>query len=302
MLVQTKLRPDHHQTARIVDAYFEKQSELLKKSVLGLRRVGKKVDKLLVAEIDCWPSPFDHNYFGVLLHGLTENFEPRSFLLYTDILGTPETAQNQGQRLLSVCRDMLGDDITEVCWAIQSDNTPKASNVPAVLNLRSLRCFAHILALGPTHLLHPVRRQRDRAPVWVMHENAVPEVYDFCERLRAFIKHLDRHEELRKSLTVILRRHNSRIFKLPLDSSSKWNSTFFMLDTFTRMQASIMDWLSVYGDKLPRGAGVALDDFRLARQLAGVLRPVFCCSQLMQGNAFKGSSVLPLLHTLETWP
>ena len=74
--------------------------------------------------------------------------------------------------MISVANSLLSRDITELCWANQSDNTGKAVNVAAALKLDGLRCVAHLLALGPRHLLHPVKRM-----VAVAHERAHKDAY-----------------------------------------------------------------------------------------------------------------------------
>ena len=114
-----------------------------------------------VGEVDMWTSPMGDSYLGFFIHGLTDAMEPAKLLVYSDALKVAHTAQNQAQRLLHATRQKLGVDIGELLWAVQTDNTASAVNIAGFLDVRSLRCVAHILALGPRHQLHPVKRRVD---------------------------------------------------------------------------------------------------------------------------------------------
>jgi hypothetical protein len=147
--------PSHQTVARIVERL---DTQHLAKVQEIIATITDAPTPIAVSEVDCWPAPTEENYFGLLIHGLTAQFSPVTVLLYADVLGVPETAQNQGQRMISVANGVLTRDITELCWANQSDNTGKAVNVAAALQVEGLCCVARLLALGPRHLLHPVRR------------------------------------------------------------------------------------------------------------------------------------------------
>ena len=153
-----------------------------------------------ILEFDCWPAPTQEHYIGVLVHVLTDSFQPFTLLLYADRLGTPETAANQAQRILHVIHDLVGFPLSELVWAVQSDNTGKAANVAKLLEVVGLRCVCHLLALGPAHLLHPQRRQHNKAVTFVMHEDGVRACYDLCEKVRRLAKYLYNHVDERDKL------------------------------------------------------------------------------------------------------
>ena len=157
-VVAPRLRPPSHGTMRAMLAKLEAEhDEKLKGRVAQLS--GPAGFTLAVGEIDIWTSPLGESFLGFFVHGLTPAFEPVRLLAYSDAMRTSHTAQNQAQRLIHACAQRVGIDVADLLWAIQTDNTPSAYNVADCLQLQSLRCVAHILALGPRHQLHPVKRQ-----------------------------------------------------------------------------------------------------------------------------------------------
>ena len=48
---------------------------------------------------------------------------------------------------------------TSLMWAMQTDNTASAANIPGALGVQGTRCFNHVINLIPRHLLFPVKRQ-----------------------------------------------------------------------------------------------------------------------------------------------
>ena len=99
------------------------------------------------------------SFLGFYIHGLTPAFELVCLLAYSDAMRTSHAAQNQAQRLIHACAQRVGIDVADLLWAIQTDNTPSAYNVADCLQLQSLRCLAHVLALGPRHQLHTDKRE-----------------------------------------------------------------------------------------------------------------------------------------------
>jgi hypothetical protein len=254
---------------------------------------------IAVSEVDCWPAPTDENYFGLLIHGLTAAFKPVTVLLYADILGVPETAQNQGQRMISVANSLLSRDITELCWANQSDNTGKAVNVAAALKLDGLRCVAHLLALGPRHLLHPVKRMVAGKQQNVAHERAQKDAYVLCEKIRRFVKHMLNREQEVRQLHKICKQLGLAELDLILDNSSKWDATPQMLDRIVQLETVIATYFREAGEQVPVDTVLLQKDFDFARELAGVLRPITNAIHLLEGDTFKGSVVLPVLWLLD---
>ena len=60
-------------------------------------------------------------------------------------------AQNLADRIISIFKKNFDVDVSKVVWSIGSGNTGSAANIAPLLNIRPLRCGAHVLALVPKH-------------------------------------------------------------------------------------------------------------------------------------------------------
>ena len=153
-----RVRPPTHGAIRNIMSKLQAEHDEKLRERAGLL-TGPGGHPIAVGEVDMWTSPMGDSYLGFFIHGLTDAMEPAKLLVYSDALKVAHTAQNQAQRLLHATRQKLGVDVGELLWAVQTDNTASAVNIAGFLDIRSLRCVAHILALGPRHQLHPVKRR-----------------------------------------------------------------------------------------------------------------------------------------------
>ena len=222
---------------------------------------------------------------------------PFTFLLYADKLQTPENARNQATRISKVMSEFVtGFNIKELIWAIQSDNTGKAANVAGLLGIMGLRCVCHLLALGPAHLLHPHKTQHNHIVTMGMHQDGVRECYELCEKVRRLIKFLYPREDERVKL-----QHEAKFLGVTyrvftLDSTCEWKSTVNMLDGICRGESLLTQYFIVHSHRLSQDIILVEDDYQLARELIAVHGTINVTSMTLEANAFKGSSVLPLLH------
>jgi hypothetical protein len=285
--------PSHQTVARILDG-LDAEATTAGKELVGAARMGFPS---FVVEVDCWPAPTNDNYIGIILHGIGPSFQPFSFLLYAGTIAE-ETAAAQGQRVIFACNDVLGQGVDAVAWAVQTDNAAKAYNIPALLGKQSLRCVCHLLALGPRHLLHPVRRVVQGSSRLQAHESAQPECFALLERARVLCKAFYNTEKLRGQLLSLARRLEIAHRAIDLDNPNKWKSTPAMLAGLIRSEALLSAFFVEHGHSLPDDAILQAPDFHLARELYGILLPVQNTSLLLEGDAFAGSSVLPLMALL----
>jgi hypothetical protein len=123
-------------------------------------------------------------------------------------------------------------------------------------------------------------------------------VFQLCERVRSLAKALASNEQVR----LLYERAGTRIERpapaIPLDSTSKWNSTLLMLDALNVGEQTLSAVFLEHAGKFPDEAVLAEPDFLLARQVVGVLRPLFLETELLQGDGLAGSSLLPSLAAL----
>jgi hypothetical protein len=125
-------------------------------------------------------------------------------------------------------------------------------------------------------------------------------IFRLCERVRVLAKTLSSNEQLRLTYEKEGQRIERPAPSIPLDSTSKWNSTLFMLDALNVAEQTLTAVFLEHAARFPPDAVLAAPDFALARQVVGVLRPLYLETELLQGDGMAGSSLLPSLAALAT--
>jgi hypothetical protein len=258
---------------------------------------------LMSIEIDFWPSPNHGSFFGVFLHGLTRDFEMVQLLAHCAPFGkVPHTSQNIGQRCLSVVKGFADQQFEDTVWLIMSDNASDCSAVASALNVVSGRCGAHIIALAPVHLLFPVKRVVQGVASLQMHERAQANVYKMACKARALSKLFMRRfgKDVNAGLLeASQRRLGEPVLGMILDSSSKWSSSFAMLQRHYQVRRSMLEVAQSHGHKFPERTFFTEADYAFMNHIVGILRPLKDATNLLQVSAFAGSSFLPIMATLE---
>ena len=158
-----------------------------------------------------WSDPLEQGIFGVYLHIVSPPPELQYLhvLLYCAKLGVSHSADNQAFRTEWVSDRLCGMKAPDLMWAMQTDNTGSAANIGDSMGIQGMRCFDHLFNLTPRHLLFPVERVVDGQRRHVMHDLAVPEVFDLCQKVRAEVKKFKYSEEESRALArqVNLRPH-----------------------------------------------------------------------------------------------
>ena len=126
--------------------------------------------------------------------------------------------------------------------------TGNSANIASMLDLKVLRCGAHVVALVPKHQFYEVERvvgeAGARRKVKQMHENADKECYDLVERVRQIHAKL-RKEQLKLKLEGV-QKGNGRPLLVPTgDSSAKWSGIFAMLERHWSLRRDIEDLVLV---------------------------------------------------------
>ena len=249
-------------------------------------------------EIDMWPSPAHGHFFGCWLHGITVDWQAVSLLLHCQPFGAiSHTSANQAQRLRSAVAGMFGKEVDNLAYILASDNAPDAAGVCRLLGLESGRCGAHIIALAAAHLnFHVLRQNR-----LVMHERAIPEIFQLLEKCRTLAKLFLRrcgNEANAGVLEATMQRLSEPVLVTILDKPSKWSSTYLMLSRHLRIKRSMMDVSVQIGHRMPHGTFLGEPEYLLLRDITGVLRPLKEATNMIQTDEVIGSSYLPILHTL----
>ena len=96
-----------------------------------------------------------------------------------------------------------------------------------------------------------------------MHERAVPEVFDLCQKVRAEVKKFKYSEEESRALgrQVNVRPHMKNLHVI-LDSPAEWNTTVKMLSRMSQLEEA---YLAYAEDKGNPSSALTRDEFRLSR-------------------------------------
>jgi hypothetical protein len=241
-----------------------------------------------------WPSPSGESYFAFIVHGITAKYDRVELLLDFDVLGCEHTAANQGQRIRTRSRLVLGMEPEALLWMVEADNTASAANLGPALGLQEGRCSSHIYNLSARHLLFLVKRRQQGRDVMVPHEKAVERIVELCEKFRQVVKYFKYHEDSGRQLLNILKAMSMKTQVLHLDSSSAWSSTLRMLEVASYGEPALL----AYGARVGYPGLLTQEDFDLAREVIGVLRPLADTTNASQACSATGSQVLLHLYSL----
>ena len=93
----------------------------------------------------------------------------------------------------------------------------------------------------------------------------------------------------------VAQRTRHTLLTFDLDSPSEWKSVVRMLTVIVRGERLLTQWYIDHGHEIPKQHVLTEGEFKLAQEMVGVLRPLACAISLLEGDAFKGSSVLPYM-------
>ena len=253
-------------------------------------------------ETDLWEAPNKEHWMAILAHLTTEDWRAITLLLYMGKLGVEHTAQNQADRIISVFRKKFDVDVAKVVWSISSDNTGSAANIATLLNIRALRCGAHVIALAPKHQFYEVERTVAGQTKLQMHENAVPECFETVQRVRDIHFRL-RKEIPRKHLRAVQKGEGRPELQPIGDSSSKWRSILSMLERHWELRHDIAELAIRHPQHLVKAGGpLSADEMARARHIHAVMKSFGHATSAMDSDSkcfFAASAYLPVMKTLK---
>lgn len=237
------------------------------------------------------------------LHGIGKDWQQISVLSMAEPLGNvKDTAANMATRIRAHVREAVGKEVEALVKCSVSDNAGNATNVAPLLHMDGMRCYAHTLALAPSHLNFPCERTIEGHKRMQMHERAVPAAYELMQKARAFCRLFDRrhgHERPSRELEAVALKLGRKVLAPQLDSSAEWSSTFAMLDRLHAMKYEIADLAAQATHRYPDNTFFSEQEWLLMRDIVGVLRPFKEVTSMIQASALLGSVVLPVAFTLE---
>ncbi|KAJ8930409.1 hypothetical protein NQ314_016804 [Rhamnusium bicolor] len=162
---------------------------------------------------DCWTSKKNESFMAVTGHFIDKNFKMKSILLDCDILDASHIALNLATRLKETVQEW---DLENKIILTVSDN---ASNIKSAISTelgwKFFGCFAHTLNLTV--------------------QDALILVLPIIDKVKTIVSHFKRSTIANSKLMQFQKQSGIDIpKKLIQDVSTRWNSTFYMLQRFKK--------------------------------------------------------------------
>lgn len=221
--------------------------------------------------LDCWTSQAREDYLAVTAHYLDENLDLKSALLQCEILEESHTLANIKQAMQNLIEN----------WSLQgkvrlvvADNTHNLQNAIKDLQLENFGCFAHTINLVAKSALE------------------VPEVEIFLNKIRSIVNHFRRSTTATEKLTEYqIQTKVAQPKKLIIDVSTRWNSTFDMLERLLVMKEPLTTTMDlIESTTITSLQTISADEWLLCNQLYRVLKPLkdvtqdISCEQYLIGS------------------
>lgn len=258
--------PGRKSITRLMEEKYELLSMVIKSKLSA-------VDTLTLTS-DVWTDTLNiRSYLGMTAHFISEA-KLQSVMLGVTPLEERHTADYLSEWLLNTCTQWR--IATEKVVAVVTDNG--ANILKAVTDSfgkhKHLACFAHTLNLVASKVI-------DEEPM----------VHALCEKVKALVTFF------KQSVAAAdeLRKYTNK--KLIQSVSTRWNSTYFMLDRFVEISESVSAVLL----KFPKSpAMLSASELQLARETIQILKPVENASREACGQTYvTASRVIPLVNFLK---
>jgi hypothetical protein len=152
----------------------------------------------------------------------------------------------------------------------------KANNIKFALNLlqvKSLECFAYTLNL--------------------IVQDALKLQLCLTDKIKCIVTHFRKSSRANHKLNVYQTSNGSKVpKKLLQDISTRWNSTYCMLDRFVELEDAIRGTLGLL-DNPPNG--LTTDEWAILKELIQVLRPFEEATKAVSGSKYMTTSIIILI-------
>ncbi|KAK1904419.1 Zinc finger BED domain containing protein 1, partial [Dissostichus eleginoides] len=238
---------------------------------------------------DTWTSNQMDGYMTVTAHFISQEWQLHSFVLETKVLEVSHTAANIAERLGEVMEEFGIPPEKRV--AVVHDNAAnmvlcaqQLSQNPSWGNVQGIRCAGHTLQLciNAAVKLDPICR-----------------VIAAARRLQG---HFKKSAKATSALTLKQKQQNVAEHKLIQDVSTRWNSTYLMLERLLEQRCPVTAVLSEPGTthRSDRDLDLTTAQWRIAEDIVSVLRPMITLTELLSQDVNASlSATLPMLINMK---
>lgn len=165
---------------------------------------------------DCWTSRNTESYIAVTVHFINDNFELMSVLLECSAMVTNHTSKNLAHELRKIVHEW---DIEKKIVLAVSDSASNIKNaISKELGWRHFSCFAHTLNLIVNDVLQ------------------VDAITEILNKIKIIVRHFKRSYISNEKLMSYQKNNGDQPLKLIQDVPTRWNSTYFMLERFFKLE------------------------------------------------------------------
>ncbi|XP_063931861.1 E3 SUMO-protein ligase ZBED1-like [Zophobas morio] len=258
--------PDRRTISKsLVPAAYEKCRQDMEEGILMIQNVSLTTD--------CWTSSNNDAFLAVTAHFINANFKLKSLLLECIQMNESHTSQNLSTELEKII----------IKWKMQgkvalviSDNANNITHaIRDILQLKHFGCFAHSINL--------------------VVQNSLKLVDTVIIKVRNVVSYFKRSIIGKEKLMNFQKNNNMDPKKVIQDVSTRWNSTFYMLERFIELKDALRGTIALM-DK----ATVPIlnsEEWQICAELCDVLRPFENVTKIVSGENYPTASlVIPLVR------
>ena len=240
-------------------------------------------DNRVAITTDCWTSAAQEGYLTCTAHFLDKLWNPRNYVLATKRVEERHTGENLALELRTIMAKFDINDSQII--GLVTDNASNMYSCAAALEWPHFQCFAHTLQLGIKSSLQNVPTIR----------TAIAAGRRVATHFRKSV--LASHELQKRQTQMDIPKH-----KLLIDSATRWNSSYIMMERLLEQRLAIYAVLhdaTIINRSMAATLDITDDQWGLMERLLILLKPFFIATTVMCSEEYPTlSGIFPILYSL----